>query len=88
MLHLHALVWLAGNLSFSTLWERILTDNEFATRMIRYLETIIIQSIDLGTANHPILDLLDMPPSAKNPETDYEFYIKLSTNSNAVASKK
>src|SRR4051794_39877499 len=45
MLHLHALVWLAGNLSFDTLRHRLLEDDEFAARMVRYLETIIVQSI-------------------------------------------
>jgi hypothetical protein len=46
MLHLHALVWLRGNLAFSSLRGRLVTDSEFAARMIRYLESIIIQSID------------------------------------------
>src|SRR5436190_5461708 len=43
MLHLHALVWLTGNIAFNDLRDRILHDNHFATRMIRYLETIIVQ---------------------------------------------
>ena len=88
MLHLHALVWLAGNLSFSTLWDRILKDNVFATRMIRYLETVIVQSIHLGTNDQPKLDLPNVPPSSKDLETDHEFHIKLSIDSNAVASSK
>src|SRR5438045_4560636 len=88
MLHLHALVWLAGNISFSILWDQMLKDNIFATRMICYLESIIVQSIDLETSNHPKLDLPNMPPSSKDLETDHEFHIKLSTDSNAVASTK
>jgi hypothetical protein len=40
MLHLHALVWLAGNIEFSTLRNRILRDKPFTSRMIRYLESL------------------------------------------------
>ena len=88
MLHLHTLVWLSGNLAFSTLRNRLLNDNIFATRMIRYLESIIMQSIDSDISDHPEPNLPNMPPSATNLETDYEFHIKLSADSNAVASKK
>ena len=34
MLHLHALVWLTGNLEFSTLRDRVLRDKPFASRMV------------------------------------------------------
>jgi hypothetical protein len=46
MLHVHALLWLRGNLAFTTLRNRLLNDSDFATRMIRYLETTIVQGID------------------------------------------
>jgi hypothetical protein len=46
--------------------------------MITYLETVIVQSIDVGV----------MPPSTKSPETDGEFLARLCTNSIAVACKK
>ena len=88
MLHLHALVQLTGNLAFNTLHNQLLKDNEFATRVIRYLEAIIIQSIDLNVDTPAEIDLLDTPPSTKCPETDDEFYVRLSADSNAVACKK
>jgi len=88
MLHLHALVWVTGNLEFSTLRDRLLQDKPFASRMIRYLETIIVQSIDLGVDGRPTVEPGIVPPSAKTPETDDEFHIKLSIDSNAVACKR
>lgn len=41
MLHMHALVWVRGNLAFSTLRKRVLKDTVFAARIIDYLEKII-----------------------------------------------
>ena len=87
MLHLHALVWLEGNLAFSTLRQRVLQDKAFADRMIHYLETIIVQSIDFITAKAST-DLPNTPPSAKGPETDAEFHAKLSADSNIIACEK
>jgi hypothetical protein len=83
MLHLHGLVWLTGNLAFRTLRDRLLQDEPFATRMIHYLQTTICQSIDLRTSANT-----DLPPSAKDSETDREFIVRLTSDSNAVASKK
>jgi hypothetical protein len=42
ILHLHALVWVRGNLSFNTLRNRVLEDPAFAASMVSYLEKIII----------------------------------------------
>jgi hypothetical protein len=42
MLYLYAIVWLRGNLAFSTLRSRVLSDPVFANSVIRYLEKIII----------------------------------------------
>jgi hypothetical protein len=87
MLHLHALVWLASNIEFSTLRNRILRDKPFASRMIRYLESIIVHSIDSdveGVPNEPAF----IPPSARTAETDDEFHSRLSADSNAIACKK
>ena len=42
MLHLHALIWLTGNVAFESLRHRLLQDSTFANRMIRYLEAIIV----------------------------------------------
>ncbi|KAF8860612.1 hypothetical protein BDZ45DRAFT_310087 [Acephala macrosclerotiorum] len=58
MLHLHALVWLIGNLEFSTLRDRVLRDKTFASRMIRYLESVIAHGIDLNVKsglNEPVV---------------------------------
>jgi hypothetical protein len=88
MLHLHALVWLTGNLAFSDLRDRLLRDSAFATRMIRYLDTVIKQSIDLDIDDHNQIGLPNMPPSASNLETDDEFHVRLSADSNAVACEK
>src|SRR6266516_7352760 len=88
MLHLHALVWVTGNLAFATLRGRLLQDKSFAYRMIRYLETVIVQSIDLDIDSRPNVEPGIVPPSAKNAETDHEFHVKLSIDSNAVACKK
>ena len=87
MLHLHGLVWVKGNLAFRTLRERMLQDRAFATRMIHYLETVICQSVDLDISGNPDTDLAFKPPSAKNLETDHDFHVRLSADSNAVACK-
>lgn len=87
MLHLHALVWLTGNLGFSTLRDRILRDDTFASRMIHYLESIIVHSIHLDLQNDPGEPAF-LPPSAKGAEADDKFYPRLSIDGNAVACKK
>jgi hypothetical protein len=88
MLHLHALVWLTGNLAFSTLRDQLLHDKPFASRMIRYLEIVIVQSIDLGVDGCTAIEPEIMHPFSKSAETDNEFYARLRTDSNAVAYKK
>jgi len=40
-LHMHSLIWLAGNLDFSDLKRKLLADSDFARRMIEYLDYII-----------------------------------------------
>jgi hypothetical protein len=88
MLHLHGLVWLTSNLAFSSLRHRLLRDKPFASRIIRYLEAIIVQSLDPDADSRTNVEPGVMPPSTKVPETDYELHVKLSTNSYAVACKK
>jgi hypothetical protein len=88
MLHLHALVWARGNLGFTTLRDRILRDSDFATRMIRYLETIIVQSIDESNLDDPEIGLPSMPLSANDAESDAEFHQRLPFDSNYVARRK
>ena len=46
MLHLHCLVWLAGNLDFFDLRSKMLDDPEFASQMIDYLDSVIFERID------------------------------------------
>jgi hypothetical protein len=84
MLHLHALVWLSGNLGFTTLRDRVLQNKPFASRMIRYSESIIVHSIDLDLENgsgEPAY----IPPPSKRAESDDA---KLSIDSSAIACKK
>ncbi|KAF4210355.1 hypothetical protein CNMCM5878_004518 [Aspergillus fumigatiaffinis] len=85
MLHMHALLWVRGNLAFTTLRNRLLKDTEFAARMIRYLEATIVQSIDESIPYDPEVSLPSTPPSAKDRETDAEFFLALSYDSNSVA---
>src|SRR6266480_671483 len=74
MLHLHALVWLTGNLEFNTLRNRLLQDGDFAHRVIRYLEAIIIQSINSDVNSVTESGPANMPPSSKGPDADDEFH--------------
>jgi len=87
MLHLHVLIWLMGNLAFSTLRERILQDGAFAQRVIHYLESIIIQSINSDNDSIPESGPANIPPSSKDPGSDDEFHQKLMADSNTVACK-
>ena len=73
MLHLHALVWLTGNLAFSDLRDRILQDRDFANRMIRYIESIIVESINSDINSTTNSGPANIPPSSKGPDSDDEF---------------
>ena len=88
MLHLHAMVWLRGNLSFANLRSRVLADTDFATRVLHYLESVIIQSIDETTLVDPEVNLAPMCPSASDPESDRDFHLRLANDSNLVARAK
>ena len=88
MLHLHCLIWLAGNLEFRNLRDRLQNDADFASRMIRYLKSIIRCSVDLAAEHLEILAAQLEPPSAKDPESDSAFIHRLHCDSNAVASKR
>jgi hypothetical protein len=87
MLHLHALIWLEGNLQFNTLRDRLLQDGAFAHRVIRYLESIIVQSINSDIDSVTESGPANMPPSSKGPDSDDEFHQRLAADSNAVACK-
>jgi hypothetical protein len=54
--------------------------------MIRYLENIIVYSIDLDLKDNPC-ELTFILPSAKGAEADNEFYSRLSIDSYTVACK-
>ncbi|KAJ5664585.1 hypothetical protein N7507_005316 [Penicillium longicatenatum] len=88
MLHLHAMVWLKGNLSFANLRSRVLADAGFATRMLHYLESAIIQSVDESTLDDSEVNLAPISPSASDPESDHDFHIRLADDSNLVARSK
>ncbi|KAJ6125807.1 hypothetical protein N7471_010300 [Penicillium samsonianum] len=88
MLHLHAMVWLKGNLSFVNLRSRVLADADFATRVLHYLESVIIQSVDESTPVDPEVNLAPMCPSASDPESDHDFHLRLFNDSNLVARSK
>ena len=76
-----------GNLAFDTLRDRLLQDSDFAARMIIYLESIIKQGIDESIPHGPEVNLPSMPPSAKDFESDDDFHLRLSHDSNCVARK-
>jgi hypothetical protein len=88
MLHLHALIWVQGNLGFSTLWDQILSDDVFAARMVQYLENIIVHSLDESLFSGDILPNSMMPSPTNIAESDLDFSHKLSQDSNHIASIK
>ena len=87
MLHLHILIWLTGNHAFSTLRERLLQDEDFAQRMIQYLESIIVESINSYNDSTLESESTNAAPSSKHANSDIEFHQKLMADSNAVARK-
>lgn len=82
MLHLHGLAWARGNLAFTSLRGRLLQDSDFAARVIRYSESIVTQGIDESIPHDPEVNLPSMPPSAKDFESDDDFHLRLSHDSN------
>lgn len=87
MLHIHGLAWVRGNLAFTTLRDRLLQDTNFAARMLRYLESIIMQGIDESIPHDPETNIPCTPPSAKDIESDDDFHLQLTYDSNCVARK-
>jgi hypothetical protein len=88
MLHLRAMVWLKGNLAFANLRSRILADTDFATRVLHYLESIIIQSVDESIPLDLETNLSPTCPSASESESDHDFHLRLANDSNLVAWSK
>lgn len=87
MLHLHGLAWARGNLAFTTLRDRLLQDTNFAARMLHYLESIIIQGIDESIPHDTEVSIPSTAPSTKDFESDDDFRLRLSHDSNYVAHK-
>ncbi|KUL82104.1 hypothetical protein ZTR_10073 [Talaromyces verruculosus] len=85
MLHLHALIWVHGNLDFIHLRNRILADDHFASRMINYLESIIMQSLHSADYTNSERITSTTSPLATESEPDTEFMQKLSQDSDRVA---
>ncbi|KAI1829024.1 hypothetical protein DTO027I6_10052 [Penicillium roqueforti] len=88
MLHLHTLVWVRGNLRFTTMREQVLSDSGFAARMIRYLETIIVQSVDESKPDNHEGCSLNIPSSASGAQSDQQFLQASADDANFVARKK
>jgi hypothetical protein len=88
MLHLHAMIWVRGNLRFMHLRDRIRTDGPFAARMIRYLESTIMHSLLAISPDTSQSSIPRSAPSATERESHEEFFRKLSHDSNSVASVK
>ena len=86
MLHLHCLVWLAGNLDFLGLRGKMLQDADFARRMIGYLDSIISEQIDACESDTRADDT--PPPSTQDFETGEDYLSALHSHANAVASKR
>ena len=86
MLHLHCLVWLAGNLDFFNLREKMLNDPEFAHRMMDYLDSIISERFDPCESNDGS-DEMSLPSTGEFA-TDQEYVDALYRYGNAVASKR
>ncbi|KAF9884384.1 hypothetical protein FE257_001840 [Aspergillus nanangensis] len=87
MLHIHGLAWARGNLAFATLRDRPLQDTNFAARMLRYLESIIMQGIDKSIPHDSEVNIPSTPPSAEDFQSDDGFHVRLSYDSNCVARK-
>lgn len=84
MLHLHCLVRLKGAFHLTNLRHRLLSDPEYANRMVEFIDRIIKCSIVQGEATQPNPDA----PSAYMDETDTEFAQRLADDSNTVAAKR
>ncbi|KAH6954100.1 hypothetical protein BKA56DRAFT_236176 [Ilyonectria sp. MPI-CAGE-AT-0026] len=60
----------------------------FSARMIRYLESTIMQGVDESIPLDPEVSLPSVAPSTKELESDDDYHLKLSHDSNSVAGRK
>lgn len=90
MLHLHTLIWVRGTYNYTTLRQWVLESYDFAVRMIRYLEAIIVHSIDNHNLDNQKDSILRISISTCmcNRESNQEFLYKLSQDSNCVTYKQ
>lgn len=76
-----------GNLAFTSLRDRLLRDSDYAARMVRYLESIMVQGVDESILYGPGVNIPSMPPSAKDFAFDVDFCLRISYDSNCVVRK-
>lgn len=86
MLHLHSLIWLSGNFTFDNIRARVLNDSEFKQRLIFFLESIIVNTVNQALTDTDILSRHDIPPFPSDL-TDEEFLRQLHVDSHSVADK-
>ena len=81
-LHLHCLIWLAGNVGLEELSKRMGEDEQFSALVIAYLEEIIVQSLNImdDKGDEPLLERTVDPDSA-------DFETNLVIDSNLVAAR-
>jgi hypothetical protein len=72
MLHLHSLIWLSGNFTFEDLRARVLNDTDFRQRLIAFLESIVINTVEQALTDTDILPDHNIP-SFPNVQTDENF---------------
>ena len=83
MLHLHSLVWLSGNFTFENLRAQVLNDADFKQRVIVFLESIIVNTVDQALIDTNILSQHDIP-SYPSDQTDDHFQRQLLVDSHTV----
>ena len=89
MLHLHCMLWLSGNLGLADLRTRLLEDENYATRMITYLDTIISCCVDEAILQTPTSSSDQcISPTARGCESDSDWLESINHDSNAVAAVK
>src|SRR6202046_1238860 len=86
MLHLHCLVWLAGNLGFFDFRSKMLNDPEVARQMVDYLDSVIAEHIDPCENDGRSSEM--SIPATSDFQNVQEYVDSLHGYGNAVASKR
>jgi len=87
MFHIHSLIWLSGNFTLDELRRRVLEDNEFATRLTGFLESVITNAIDRALSEDTESQLSEHIPQFPDDICDDDFYEQLLDDSQGVAAK-